>query len=164
MAECKKREYMVLCIDSAAAKNLTASEKAAAADICPFGAIEIAGDGLLITAACRMCRVCVKNGPPGLFWISDETQGIQGGTLDEWRGVAVYAEVSGKRVHPVSLELIGKAKSLGSPVYVLVIGHNLKDAAAELSRYGADGVFVYDNERLADFIIEPYTNLFEDFI
>ena len=72
------------------------------------------------------------------------------------------------KIHPVTLELIGKAKELAKkinqPVYALFIGHNIEKKAEELLHYGVDKVFVYDYEELNDFTIEPYTAAFEDFI
>ena len=41
---------------------------------------------------------------------------------------------------------------------------NLSDKAEEILHYGVDEVFVYDQEELKDFRIEPYTAVFEDFI
>lgn len=68
----------------------------------------------------------------------------------------------------MTLELLGKAAELARvtkhPVYALLIGHSLESAAKTLLSYGADKVFVYDDEGLADFRVEPYTDAFEDFI
>jgi electron transfer flavoprotein alpha subunit len=44
------------------------------------------------------------------------------------------------------------------------IGSNIKDKAEELLHYGVDEVFVYDDEALKYFRIEPYTKVFENFI
>ncbi|MDP4090736.1 MAG: electron transfer flavoprotein subunit alpha/FixB family protein, partial [Bacillota bacterium] len=44
------------------------------------------------------------------------------------------------------------------------MGHNIKDKADELLHYGVDEVYLYDEEELKDFRIEPYTAVFEDFI
>ncbi len=37
------------------------------------------------------------------------------------------------------------------------MGHNIKEKANELLYYGVDEVFVYDDEALKHFRIEPYT-------
>ncbi|MCB2295309.1 electron transfer flavoprotein subunit alpha/FixB family protein, partial [Clostridium algoriphilum] len=71
-------------------------------------------------------------------------------------------------IHPVTFELIGKARELAAvvnfPVYCVFIGHDIKEKAQELLNYGVDEVFVYDYEELKDFRIEPYTAAFEDFV
>ena len=71
-------------------------------------------------------------------------------------------------MHPVTLELLGKARELskvtGHPVYALFMGNGIDAAAHELLHYNVDKVFVYDAPELARFQIEPYTAVFENFI
>ncbi|EIW27005.1 Electron transfer flavoprotein alpha/beta-subunit, partial [Pelosinus fermentans A11] len=87
---------------------------------------------------------------------------------DEWKGIAVYADHVDGAVHPVTYELIGKAKEMaavtGQEVYVLFMGKDIREKSEEILHYGADKVFLYDKEELARFKIEPYTAVFEDFI
>ena len=52
----------------------------------------------------------------------------------------------------------------GHPVYALLLGSDTQKAVAELLRYGADRVYVYDHPALAEFTIEPYADAFADFI
>lgn len=144
-----------------------AADKEALQKLCPFGAIEIDGNGTLsINAACRMCRICIKKGNGVFEFIEDAAPGID---KSQWNGIAVLAEIDdGHHLHPVTLELLGKARELADkvnyPVYALVIGHNVAAAAEKLLSYGADEVFVYDSPELEFFKIEPYTNVLEDFI
>lgn len=44
-------------------------------DLCPFGAIAMEDGELTINAACRMCRVCVKKGPPGVITLVEMSGG-----------------------------------------------------------------------------------------
>lgn len=85
-----------------------------------------------------------------------------------WNGIAVYVEHVGENIHPVTYELIGKARELADkinqPVYAVFVGNNLSNIAEKLLHYNVDKVFVYDDEELACFNIEKYTNVFEDFI
>jgi electron transfer flavoprotein alpha subunit len=133
--------------------------------ICPFGAIEIVDGRLEISAGCRICRLCIKRGN-GVFELVEEPIA----TVDKsaWRGVAVIAEVEDGAVHPVTFELIGKAKELAAkvkqPVYALLIGSGVEPLAPLLTEYGADIVHVYDKEDFRYFRIEPYTAAAEDFI
>jgi len=53
---------------------------------------------------------------------------------------------------------------VGHPVYALLIGSNNQADAKELLHYGADEVFVYDDPKLAGFLIEPFTAAAADFI
>ncbi len=134
--------------------------------LCPFGAIEEKNGAVEINAACKMCMICVKKGPEGAFvYQEDEKVEVD---KSKWTGVAVYVDHSDGDIHPVTFELIGKAKELAAkinqPVYAVFIGNNIKDKAEELLYYGVDEVFVYDNISLKDFRIEPYSAAFEDFI
>ncbi|NYC93506.1 electron transfer flavoprotein alpha subunit [Clostridium acetobutylicum] len=134
--------------------------------ICPFGAMERVGDKVQISAACKMCRLCVKKGPSGVVEFIEEKKVLIDKSL--WRGVAVYVDHVDGDIHPVTYELIGKARELAAkinhPVYAVFIGQNIKDKAEELLHYGVDEVFVYDDAALKYFRIEPYTKAFEDFI
>ncbi|MCR3761043.1 FAD-binding protein [Clostridium felsineum] len=136
-------------------------------NICPFGAMERVGDKVQISAACKMCRLCVKKGPAGVVeFVEDEKKVLIDKSL--YKGVAVYVDHVDGEIHPVTYELIGKARELANkinhPVYAVFIGENIKDKAEELLHYGVDEVFVYDNKELKYFRIEPYTKAFEDFI
>ena len=134
--------------------------------ICPFGAIAYDGK-LSISSACKMCKLCVKKGPQGAVTFEEDAP-APACNKDEWKGVAVFAEQQGGRVHPVSLELVGKARMLakvtGHPVLAVLIGSGMDAAARELLCYGVDRVYVYDDPALRDFVITPYANAFTDFI
>lgn len=134
--------------------------------LCPFAAIDVQDGRLNIGAGCRLCKLCVTKGPQGVItWEDEETPKLD---KSEWTGVAVFAERRGESVHPVTLELLGKAAELaevtGHPIYALAIGSQMADIANELLHYGADKVFVYDDAALDQFSISPYANAFYDFI
>jgi len=137
-----------------------------AVKLCPFNAIENNNGNIEINAGCKVCKICIKNGPDGAFeFIEDEIVEID---KNQWRGIAVYVEHEGGEIHPVTIELIGKAKELAAkvnyPVYALFIGNKISKMAKELLHFGVDEVFTYDYKELNNFRIEPYTAVFEDFI
>lgn len=134
--------------------------------ICPFGAMEEKNGQVQINAACKMCRLCVKKGPEGAVeYVEEATKSIDKGL---WKGITVYADHIDGAIHPVTYELIGKAKELAEkinhPVYAVMIGSNIAEQCHEILHYGVDKVFVYDDEKLARFKIEPYTAVFENFV
>lgn len=145
-------------IDSKTARQLIA--------ICPFGALEDTNGVLMVNAACKSCKLCVKKGPAGAITWADEAK--RGVDKSAWRGVAVYAEARGNGLHPVAAELLGKARDLaavtGHSVYALLIGAGVHAQARALLHYGADKVFVYDDPAFAAFTVSPYANAFYDFI
>jgi electron transfer flavoprotein alpha subunit len=133
--------------------------------VCPFGAMENNGGKLEINASCKMCRLCVKKGNGAVEYVEEEVISID---KSLWKGVAVYVDHVEGEIHPVTLELIGKARELAAkvnhPVYCVFMGHNIKDKAEELLHYGVDEVVVYDSVEFEHFRIEPYTAAFEAFI
>jgi len=134
-------------------------------NLCPFGAISYSDGKLDISSACKMCKMCVKKGN-GVIEYCEEVKASVDKTL--WRGICVYVDHFGDKIHRVTYELLGKAKELAEvtkhPVYALVIGSGLGDSINKLLRYGADKVFVYDETEFEHFRIEPYTAAFCDFI
>ncbi|AKN29736.1 electron transfer flavoprotein subunit alpha [Clostridium carboxidivorans P7] len=147
-------------------EKLTPSAIEELVKICPFGAMEEKQGKIEINAGCKMCKLCVKNGPAGVMeFVEDKVEAID---KSLWKGVAVYVDHVEGDIHPVTYELIGKAKELASkinhPVYAVFVGHDIEKKAEEILHYGVDKVFVYDDEELKDFRIEPYTKAMEDFI
>ncbi len=134
--------------------------------LCPFGALEYKDAAVSATAACKMCKICVKKGPEGAAEIVEEDASVI--DKSEWRGICVYVDHEAGNIHPVTLELIGKARELadkvGHEVYCLFMGENIRKEAEELLHYGVDKVFLYENKKLEHYVTEPYTAVFEDFI
>ncbi len=148
-------------------QNLVTAEHAEALiKVCPFGAISYADGKLDISAACKMCKMCVRKGPKGVIeYVEDAPAGVD---KSLWNGICVYVDHAEGNIHKVTYELIGKAKELaaviGHPVYALMMGDGIGDSAEKLLHYGVDKVFVYENAALHHFRIEPYTATFYDFI
>jgi electron transfer flavoprotein alpha subunit len=134
--------------------------------LCPFSAMENKNGELSINAACKMCKICVKKGPQGAIEYVEET--VDGIDKSLWKGVAVYVDHIDGIIHPVTYELIGKARELAAkinhPVYAVMMGSKISAESRELLHYNVDKVFVYDNERLDRFKIEPYTAVLDDFV
>ena len=75
--------------------------------------------------------------------------------------VFVYIEIEDKEIADVSLELLTKgrelANTLGVKLEAVVIGKDIKGVAPELAKYGADTVWVADNDIFAPFRTLPHT-------
>lgn len=148
-------------------EKVTQETASALLHLCPFGAMEYIGGKLSINAGCKNCKLCVKNGPTGVVsW--QETEINPALDKSQWKGIAVFAQCEGKNLHPVTPELIGKARQLASviqeKVMAVIIGHELGSQIDELLSYGVDEVHVYDHSAFSDFTITPYANAFYDFI
>ncbi|HJO93905.1 MAG TPA: FAD-binding protein [Victivallales bacterium] len=135
-------------------------------EVCPFNALENIDGKITVNAACKMCSLCVKKGPIGAFEIVETDRPY----IDKssWEGIAVFIERSEGKIHPVSYELIGKAKEMAAkinhPVYCLLAGYDVKKYADEILEWGIDELYVYDQQELDNFKIEPYKSVFTDFI
>lgn len=138
--------------------------------VCPFGGLEFIDGKLNFTAGCKSCGLCVKKGPVGLVTeeiVQDDTPKID---KSKWIGVSVFIEVDIDGIHPVSFELIGKAKELANvckhPVYAILIGSKEKNSAyaSQILEYGVDKVYIYEDETFATFNMERYARCVEDFI
>ncbi len=144
------------------------SDKSLLKELCPFDAIEVQADGLIqITAGCRLCKNCIKHGPEGAFEYRESI--ISAANKTEWQGIAVYGEfLPDGSIHPVVLELLGKARELAdkiqTKVELVLIGCGLVESARNYYANGADRVFVYDDPVLKTFDLERYTSVLTHFI
>jgi len=131
---------------------------------CPFKAIETASQKARLNAACRACGLCAKACPEqAIVRLEAKAKGVD---KSKWRGILVFAEQAFSALHPVTLELIGKARQLaektGDPVRAVLIGTNLETSAEELRHYGADEIYCYDDPALSFFRADVFSDCFQD--
>ena len=127
------------------------------AGACPFGAMDMKNGKPELNAACRVCGVCLKACPNGAI-LRLETR-VDAVDKTKWNDILVVAEVSGGRLHPVSLELIGKARALAAAAFrvkAVLIGSGVAAHAEELRHYGASDIWVYDDPALAFFRADAF--------
>ncbi|MBP3410009.1 MAG: FAD-binding protein [Clostridia bacterium] len=134
---------------------------------CPFGAIDMVNGKPELNAACKVCGICVKNCPEKAI-VKLETK-VDSVDKSKWNDILVYAEVSGGRLHPVGLELIGKARELaqavpGFKVKAVLVGDGVSAYAEELRHYGVSEIAVYDAPELGYFRADAYASCVEDYI
>jgi electron transfer flavoprotein alpha subunit len=127
--------------------------------VCPFGTIKMQDGKAVITEACRICGLCVDVCPVDAI-IIHETKADE---PTAYKGVMVYAEINQGELHKISFELLGKAQDLAAqlsePVYVVIVGSDLKDSTDELIKRGADKVFVYEHPTLNQFRDDPFSDI-----
>mgnify|MGYP000866510239 CR=1 FL=1 len=133
---------------------------------CPFGAMEQINGEIQINASCKMCKLCIKSCPQNA--INFEITFVEQVDKSDWKGILIYVEHDEGNIHPVTYELIGKARELmkttGQKVYAIFIGNQIHEQAKELLFYGVEKVFVYDSEELKHFRVDIYANAVEDCI
>ena len=136
------------------------------ADRCPFGAIEMKDGRPELNAACKVCGICVKSCPEKAI-LRLETR-VDTVDKTKWNDILVFAEVSGGQMHPVSLELIGKARELAESVHfqvkAVLVGHGVSAFAEELLHYGVSEAAVYDDPSLGYFRADAWASCVEDYI
>lgn len=146
-------------------RNVTKEKGEKAPSICPFNAIEWDGEKVSINSNCRICKICVRKEPTIFSLEQDQVVEID---KSKWVGVGVFIEHYQGKIHPVSLELIGKAKELASvvnhPIYAVIFTDDVSKFGDELLAYGVDKVYAYEDSRLKHFNVQIYTNMMEDFI
>lgn len=132
--------------------------------ICPFGSIVSDDSGVSITASCKMCMICVKRSGGQITFEEGRRPSVD---KTQWNGIAVYIEHDGNNIHPVSFELIGKARELadriGHQVHAVIAGDRLGLIGEEISHYCVDRIFLYEDPALEYFRAEPYTAVVEDY-
>jgi electron transfer flavoprotein alpha subunit len=84
-------------------------------------------------------------------------------SLEDYKGVFIYAQQVDNKISPIALELLGKARELADhldtkTVTAVLIGYQVKGLADELAEYGADRVIVVDDPECKDYRTEPYTH------
>ena len=85
---------------------------------CPFDALRIGKDGIIVSEKCRMCSVCVKSCPRNAIRFEQVARSVD---KSKWKDILVYAEQENGDIHPVVYELIGEAHKLAKKV-----GHDVK--------------------------------------
>ena len=84
-------------------------------------------------------------------------------SLEEYKGVFIFAQQVDGELSGIALELLGKAKSLAEDldekkVTAVLLGSDVKGLTDKLAEYGADRVIVVDDPELKDYRTEPYTH------
>jgi electron transfer flavoprotein alpha subunit len=85
---------------------------------------------------------------------------------DEPRDIWVVAETQDGALTPLTKELVYGARTsadmMGFYVKVALLGSGIGDLAGELYPVGADRVYVADDDRLAEFALEPWLKVLSD--
>ena len=83
-------------------------------------------------------------------------------SLEDYKGVYVFAQQVDNVLSGIAFELLGKAKDLAADletdVTAVLVGYGIKELADSLAAYGADKVIVVDDPELKDYRTEPYTH------
>ncbi len=90
--------------------------------------------------------------------------------FDEYKNIWVYAEQRDGKLMNVAFELLGEGYKLsrelgeGCQVCALLVGNNIENLASECFAYGADKVYIIEDELLEVYTTDGYTKVITDAI
>ncbi len=135
---------------------------------CPFGAIEMQGDGkAFITDACTACGACVDTCPVKTIIREEEEKQV---AIDKaaYKDVWVYIELNEGAPRNVGLELLGEGRKLadamGQKLAAVLIGDKVEAVAKEAFAAGADTVYLVEGPEYAHYSTDGFTIAFVDLI
>jgi electron transfer flavoprotein alpha subunit len=88
--------------------------------------------------------------------------------MADYRGIAVFCEVKGDKLLPISTEGLGAgrklADALGQDLSAIVVGANIAGIAPQAIMYGASKVYAADDPLLKDYQSDAYVSVMEKVI
>ncbi|MFX0170845.1 MAG: FAD-binding protein [Candidatus Hodarchaeota archaeon] len=126
---------------------------------CPFGAITIINKIAVIGEDCTLCGACTQVCKSCAIEI--ERKERKDVDFSHYKNIWVFVEIKDDRIRKVTFELLGKARQLANEleqkVCAVLLGHEIKKFCKDLSAYGADEIYVAEDEILKDYHTDPYT-------
>jgi electron transfer flavoprotein alpha subunit len=118
---------------------------------CPFGLLEIVDDKVQLKEGCTLCGAC--RDACSYEAISIEAVPKPTVVSDSARGVWIFAEQRHGHLKSVAYELLSRGRELAdtlqTDVSAVCLGHDIK-GIDQLIAYGADRVYLVDDQALAD--------------
>jgi electron transfer flavoprotein alpha subunit len=88
------------------------------------------------------------------------------GNIEEFKNVWVFAEQREGNLQKIALELVGEGKrladKLGVDVCAVLIGYEVKELSQTLFEYGADKVYLIEDELLKNYTTDGYTKVISE--
>jgi electron transfer flavoprotein alpha subunit len=88
--------------------------------------------------------------------------------MSDFKGVAVYCELKGENILPISAEGLGigrkLADSLGQELAAVLVGSDIGGRAQQAIACGADKVYVADNPQLKEYQTDAYVSVLEQVV
>ncbi len=128
---------------------------------CLFGAIEVVNKKAIIKDNCTFCGACVDVCKFEAILFEREEKNVD---LSGFKNVWIFAEQRNNKIEPVVYELLGEGRKLANKLdeklCVVLLGRDVKEEAKKLITYGADIIYLIEDERLLNFNEDPYTKIF----
>jgi len=136
-------------------------------DVCPFDALELVDGIAEVNEKCNLCGACVDECPTEAI-VLERPEAVEEIDLSAYQGVWVWVEQFNGQASSISWEMMGQgrkiADQLGMNLTACVLGNSVGSTAQEAIHYGADRVFLLDDQTLADVRTEPYARALVDLV
>jgi electron transfer flavoprotein alpha subunit len=133
---------------------------------CPYGAVEVVDGKAHIQERCTSCGACLQVCKQHALLTDAKPKEVP--DFRDRTGVWVFAEQRDGRLVRVSLELLGKARSLAAElkqdVSALLLGSQVSGLARTLIEHGADRVYLADDRALESYRTNAYTSVIQDLV
>ena len=133
---------------------------------CPYGAVEMKEGRAQVQDRCTSCGACLQECKEKALQTDVKPREIP--DFSDRKGIWVFAEQRGGQLHQVSLELMGKARELGTflgqEISALLLGENVAGLSEILIEHGADQVFLAEHSALKDYRTTAYTKVIEELV
>lgn len=127
---------------------------------CPFGAIKIINQIAVIGDECTLCGACVQVCNACAIEIERKEKDID---FSRFKDIWVFVEIKDNKVRKVTYELLGKARQiadeLGEKVCAILLGKDVRKLCKDLSAYGAEKIFVAEDDSLEQYYTDPFTSV-----
>jgi len=133
---------------------------------CPYGAVEMKGDKAHILERCTSCGACLEVCKQKAVQSDMAPRVIP--DFSDRQGVWIFAEQREGTLHPVSIELLGKAQDLAADldqeVAAVLLGYQVSGLSRTLIEHGANTVYLAEHKALKDYRSVAYTKVLEEVI
>jgi electron transfer flavoprotein alpha subunit len=131
-------------------------------EACPFGALSLVDDMVVVNDKCTGCGACLLACPMHALNLPRENPPTTVENLASYSGVWVWVEQFHGQTGGISIEMLGQGRKLADQrkavLTACVLGHHVEHIAKEAISFGADRVFWVDDESLAQYITAPYAS------
>jgi electron transfer flavoprotein alpha subunit len=135
---------------------------------CPYDALTMEANKAVVDhQICTLCGICVKECKFDAIELEKEAK-AEKKDISNYEGVWVLAEQRHNKLMEVSYELCSEGRKLAdeldTTLSAVILASEIKEEAKKLFAYGADHVYVVEDEELKDYRTETYTGVICDLI
>jgi electron transfer flavoprotein alpha subunit/NAD-dependent dihydropyrimidine dehydrogenase PreA subunit len=131
-------------------------------DACPFGALSLVDDMVVVNEKCTGCGACLLSCPMHALNLPKARPQATAESLAAYSGVWVWVEQFNGKTNGISVEMLGQGRKLADrrnvALTACVLGHQVEHITREAIAYGADRVFWVDDITLAAYRTAPYAS------